>query len=123
MPLVAYERIPLNFERIGHDNPTGQLKNELWSWNATDSTLRSLCSNCPGQCLTVVPQNSSGGNANVVAAQYARTRFLQAAQSIGHDVPIKFNGMLYTNMAGTNGDPDSLSNVDGRQWGPDHVAE
>lgn len=96
------------------DNPTGQLKNELWSWNATDSTVRALCTNCPGQCLTAVAP--SGPSASGVSAQYARTRFVQAVQSRGHNVPIKFNGMLFTNQAGTNGPND----VDYRQWGPDH---
>ncbi len=42
------------------DNPTGQLHNELWYYNATDSTIRSLCScySPPGilyACLSVVP--------------------------------------------------------------------
>lgn len=42
------------------DNPTGTLFNELWAFNASDSTVRSLCS-CPsspgvlGGCLSVVP--------------------------------------------------------------------
>lgn len=42
------------------DNPTGADFNELWAFNASDSTVRSLCS-CPstpgvlGGCLSVVP--------------------------------------------------------------------
>lgn len=41
---------------------------------------------------------------DLLAAQYARTRFIQAVQSRGHNVPIKFNGELWAMN---------------RQWGPD----
>ena len=41
----------------------------------------------------------------LLTAQYARTRFVQAVQSRGHAVPIKFNGQLWASS---------------RQWGADH---
>jgi len=95
------------------DNPTGQLKNELWYFNTTDNSLRSLCTNCPNQCVTVqssTPNNST--TPSVIAAQYARSRYIYAVQSRNVNVPIKFNGMLFTNQVG--------SNEQYRQWGPDH---
>ncbi len=51
----------------------------------------------------------TGSNATqqLLAAQYARTRFVQAVQSRGHAVPIKFNGQLWAIGPG-------------RQWGADH---
>jgi hypothetical protein len=55
-------------------------------------------------------------NASLVVAQYARTRFINAAQSRGVKVPIKFNGMLYLNQRGTKGPLD----CDARDWGPDN---
>ena len=100
------------------DDPTGALKNELFYYNASDRSLRALCANCPAQCVTVVPPSSTAGAGvpSVLASQYARTRYVQATQSRGVDVPIKFNGMLYTTQAGADGPSD----VDYRQWGPDH---
>ena len=62
----------------------------------------------------VVPGGANGSA--LVAGQYARTRFIQAAQSRGVAVPIKFNGMLYTNAGGARGPLD----VDYRDWGPDN---
>lgn len=97
------------------DNPTGVMKNELWIFNNTDSTLRTLCTACSLQCITTVPP-SDKDVPSVLAAQYARTRFIQAVQSRGHAVPIKFNGMLFTSMTGENGPKD----IDYRQWGPNH---
>jgi hypothetical protein len=44
---------------------------------------------------------------NLLAAQYARTRFIQAVQSRGHRTPIKFNGQLWSAK---------------RAWGPDYCA-
>jgi hypothetical protein len=64
--------------------------------------------------VSLPPANAS--EPSVLAAQYARTRFIQAAQSRGVDVPIKFNGMLFMNQAGSRGALD----VDYRLWGPDH---
>ena len=102
------------------DDPTGDCKNELFAYNATDSTLRALNCNNAGACLTVnyagpAPPPPPGGS--LLAAQYARTRFVHAVQGgRGVDAPIPFNGMLMTNQAGTNGPSD----VDYRQWGPNH---
>ena len=97
------------------DDPTGDQKNELWYFNSTDSTLRTLCKSCSLQCVSAV-QPSEGDVPSVLAAQYARTRFIHAVQSRGHSVPIKFNGMLFTSMTGNNGPKD----IDYRQWGPNH---
>jgi hypothetical protein len=96
------------------DDPTGVEKNEIWLYNATDSTLRTQCLTCPSQC--VAAPASVDNVPSVIAAQYARTRFVQAVQSRNVDVPIKFNGMLFTSMVGEEGPKD----VDYRQWGPDH---
>ena len=97
------------------DDPTGVEKNELWSFNSSDSTLRTLCLTCASQCITAAPATQAP-IPSLVAAQYARTRFVQAVQSRGVDVPLKFNGMLFTSMVGSNGPTD----VDYRQWGPNH---
>lgn len=95
------------------DNPTGQYKNELWYFNTTDNTLRTLCTNCANQCVTVqTPPSNSSSLPNVLAAQYARSRFIYAVQSRNVNVPIKFNGMLFTNQVGAN--------EQYRQWGSDH---
>jgi hypothetical protein len=56
------------------------------------------------------------GDASAVAPQYARTRFIQAAQSRNVRVPIKFNGQLYMTAAGARGPLD----VDARDWGADN---
>lgn len=97
------------------DDPTGVEKNELWAWSLADGTLRTLCKTCPQLCVTAV----AGDAPPSLSAQYARTRFVQAVQSRNAPgtsaIPIPFNGMLFTNMAGCNGPND----VDYRQWGPD----
>ena len=54
-------------------------------------------------------------DSSALAAQYARTRFIQAAQSRGTVQPIKFNGMLYNTASGSEGP----INVDARDWGGD----
>jgi len=68
-----------------------------------------------GRSWVTLPGAPAGSNASQVAPQYARTRFIQAAQSRGVQVPIKFNGMLFTTAGGTKGPLD----VDARDWGPD----
>ena len=118
------------------DNPTGVEKNELWAWNASDSTLRALCDRCPGTCVTApapVAEGEGAGPAPVAAAtpasalvlarQYALSRFIYAVQGRGGsgagggvNVPIPFNGMLFTSQPGHSGPAD----VDYRQWGPNH---
>lgn len=106
------------------DDPTGALRNELWYFNSSDATLRARCTNCAAQCATLIAPGAAGGasaatgtdSPSVLGAQYARTRFVQAVQSRGVDVPIKFNGQLFTTQAGRGGPTD----VDYRQWGPDH---
>jgi len=101
------------------DDPTGVQKNELWYFNTSDSTLRTQCRKCPSQCVTIA--ESPSPSPSVLAAQYARTRFLQAVQSRGVNVPEKFNGQLFTSMAGSaTATPDKPTGVDYRQWGPDH---
>lgn len=100
------------------DDPTGVMKNELWYYNASDSTVRTWCANCPRTCLTVgyePPPPPPGPPVPTLATQYYFTRFINAVQgSKGVDIPIPFNGMLFTNQAGVNGPSD----VDYRQWGP-----
>jgi hypothetical protein len=100
------------------DDPTGVERNEIWLMNTTDSTLRTQCLTCPSFCVAAAaPAPSEPAlTPSVLAAQYARTRFVQAVQSRGVDSPIKFNGMLFTSMAGEGGPGD----VDYRQWGCDH---
>jgi hypothetical protein len=103
------------------DDPTGVEKNELWVFNASDSTLRTLCLPCAAQCITAAAAAAAVTAQappipSIVAAQYARTRFVQAVQSRGVDTPIKFNGMLFTSMVGFNG----ASDVDYRQWSCNH---
>ncbi len=69
-----------------------------------------------GRSWVALPGLPAGSNASQVAPQYARTRFIQAAQSRNVKVPIKFNGMLYTTAGGEKGPLD----VDARDWGPDN---
>ena len=69
-----------------------------------------------GRSWITLPGFFEGSNESQVAPQYARTRFIQAAQSRGVSVPIKFNGMLYTTTGGSKGPLD----VDSRDWGPDN---
>ena len=89
------------------DDPTGDQKNELWYVNTSDSTLRTLCLTCPAQCVAAAaPAPAATPVPSVLAAQYARTRFVQAVQSRGVDVVIKFNGLLFTSMVGENGPKD-----------------
>ena len=57
-------------------SPQGQYKNEIFFFNATDSTLRTRCLTCLDMCVTVVAEPSSDS----ISAQYARTRFIQAVQ-------------------------------------------
>ena len=107
------------------DNPTGGCLNELFYWNASDSTLRAHCCNCQSTCLTVnhtYPPPPPPPAESVLNTQYAYTRFINAVQgrsgssSDPNHAPIPFNGMLFTNQAGVNGPSD----VDYRQWGPNH---
>ena len=60
------------------DKPAGQLKNQLFTYNATDRTLRTECSNCPGLCVSVVPPPAGPSS---LSAAYANTRYVQAIQS------------------------------------------
>jgi len=84
----------------------------VFFYNSTDSTVRTRNCNSQYQCLTVnhtYPPSPPPPNTSVLAAQYARTRFVNAVQGGGGvNAPIPFNGMLFTNLAG--------SNVDYRQW-------
>lgn len=88
---------------------------QIFYYNTTDRTLRTQCASCRGQCMTAT-EPAPPGNVSLLAAQFARARFVQAIQARGTAVPIKFNGMAFTNQAGVNG----VSDVDYRQWGPDH---
>jgi hypothetical protein len=63
-----------------------------------------------GRSWINLPSDSSA-----LAGQYARTRFIQAAQSRGTVQPIKFNGMLFNTASGSDGP----NNVDARDWGSD----
>ena len=66
------------------DIPAGSLKNEIFRYNATDRTLRSGCSSCPGTCAGLqTPSPPPPPGTSVLGAQYARTRFVQAAQVRG----------------------------------------
>ena len=107
------------------DDPTGDCSNELFFYNVSDQTLRARNCNSPGACLTVNYTNAPPPpppSDSLLAAQYARTRFVNAVQGggagagAGVDAPIPFNGMLFTNQEGRGGPAD----VDYRQWGPNH---
>lgn len=78
-------------DTYSQDVPPGQYKNQIFSVNETDSTLRTRCGNCEGQCMTVIgaPPPPPPNNVSLLAAQFARARYVQAIQARGTAVPIK----------------------------------
>lgn len=82
--------------------PQGEFKNEVFYYNATDSTLRvsharvslcgmvsstlrdpfqTRCSHCLGACVTMAAPALATTSPDVISAQYARTRFMEAVQA------------------------------------------
>ena len=97
---------------------------QLWYYNATDSTLRSVgtSAGCAAQCLTADAPQPPVPGPSALAERFAQTRFMFAAQSRGVRKPIKFNGQLFMTQAVVNltATFNDQAYVDWRCWGQDH---